>query len=441
MNILSLNTEAQGGGASRIAFSLFEYYLQTGHASSMYTGIRDHDDPKIEVVNNDRRRNFSYQLFDWLLRYSLRQGIPLFPRIFRMLKDYSEPLRMLSIRSGREDFCFPATRDLPHGCTVVPDLIHAHNLFGNFFDLRQLPRISSALPVVWTLHDMWAFTGHCSYSKGCNRWKQVCGECPDLTLPPSIVADATRSNLRAKSAIYNNSKFYIATPSQWLMNLTKESILAPAIIDSRVIHNGVEQDVFCPGDRSLVREQLNIPASTITLLYAASGAQSNPYKDYETIKAAFPIIIEENPGKDFLFLCVGERNPIPDKSGLPIRVLPWVSSRAELAKYYQAADLFLHAANMENFPTTILEALSCGLPCVATDVGGISEQVVSGFNGYLINPNNPEAMAEGVQRALNCPQGIAKMSTDAASAAKGLYSRERMGNDYLNWFEEILEAA
>ena len=441
MNILTINTEAQGGGASRIAFSLFEHYLQEGHTSSMYTGIRDHDDPKIEVVNNDQRRNFSYQLFDWLLRFSLRKRIPIVPRVFSILKAYSEPMRMFFIRSGREDFCFPATRDLPHSCSIDPDLIHAHNLFGNFFDLRQLPRISNALPVIWTLHDMWAFTGHCSYAKGCNRWQQGCGKCPDLTLPPSIAADATSDNLKAKAAIYGNSKIYIATPSKWLMNLANESILAPAIKESRVIHNGVEQDVFRPGDRDVVREQLNIPASTITLLYAASGAQSNPYKDYETIKAAFPIIIERNPGKEFLFLCVGERNPVPDKSGLPIRVLPWVSNRADLAKYYQAADLFLHAANMENFPTTILEALSCGLPCVATDVGGISEQVESGVNGCLVKPNDPEEMAEGVQRVLNCPQGIAQMSRDAAGSARGLYSRERMGNDYLNWFAEILEAA
>lgn len=441
MNILTINPEVTGGGANQIAHSLFSYYREQGHKSVFNTAILDSQDTDIRLLENHNYRNSMYQLAEWLMRLFLKQKIPVLPRLACLLKIWSEPLRAFGNLLGHEDFHCPGTKHLFGNGNFAPDVIHAHNLFGEFFDLRQLPALSSKLPFVWTLHDMWAFTGHCSYANACDRWTSGCGSCPDLSLPPAISRDGTAYNIKRKKSIYQSSSLYIATPSKWLMDLVQNSILAEGMTECRLIHNGVDQTLFKPGDRFTARQYLNIPNDVVTLLYAASGAQSNPYKDYETIKAAFPIIIERNPGKEFLFLCVGERNPVPDKSGLPIRVLPWVSNRADLAKYYQAADLFLHAANMENFPTTILEALSCGLPCVATDVGGISEQVVSGVNGCLVKPNDPEEMAEGVQRVLNCPQGIAQMSRDAAGAARGLYSRERMGNDYLNWFAEILEAA
>jgi len=288
---------------------------------------------------------------------------------------------------------------------------------------------------------MWAFTGHCSYSKNCYRWEEGCGHCPDLSLPPSILNDSTAANLSLKRSIYKKSNLYIATPSQWLMDLAQKSILTDGIKEARVIQNGVEQDIFKPGDKAAAREKLGIPKKAITLLYAASGAQSNPYKDYSTLKAAFPKIIANNPNQEFLFLCVGEREPVPDTSGLPIRVLPWITDRNQLALYYHAADLFLHAANMENFPTTILEALSCGVPCVATNVGGIAEQIVDGSNGFLVKPRNPVEMADGVQRALEAPQGLKKLSEEAFDSAVDVYSRERMGRDYIKWFEELLDAA
>ena len=167
----------QGGGANRIAFSLFEYYREAGHQSQFRSAIRDYDDPGVDVLNSDSFRNPLFKLADRLLRLSLQKKISALPKFLCKLKEFSEPLRMIRKINGNEDFHFPGTRRLPRASRSAPDLIHAHNLFGNFFDLRELPRISAELPLVWTLHDMWAFTGHCSYSKDCFRWEHGCGDC------------------------------------------------------------------------------------------------------------------------------------------------------------------------------------------------------------------------------------------------------------------------
>jgi len=340
-----------------------------------------------------------------------------------------------------EDFYQPATKHIPDGLDLSPNVIHAHNLFGNFFDLRELPRISKSLPVIITLHDMWMFTGHCSYAKNCEKWQTGCGECPDLTLPPAILKDASRANHSRKHQIYQSSKLHIATPSRWLLDLAKQSILAEGMEEGRVVNNGIDQNVFKPGNKAKCRSELDIPQDTTVLLYAANGAQTNPYKDYSTLRNAFPRIVASNPERKLLLLCVGERHPVPDTSGLPIRNLPWVNSRRELAKYYQAADLFLHAANMENFPNTIIEALSCGLPCIATAVGGIPEQIKEGRNGFLVKPQDPQAMAHQIQEILDKSERLPEMAEFAHRESKGQYSLERMGQDYLDWFEELLDAA
>ena len=441
MKILTLNPEATGGGANQIAVSLFKYYRTAGHQSNFLTAIQDLDDPGVTALENDENRNLLFKICQRLLQTCLNRKIPVVPKPLAHLLSLCEPVRNFRIRQGMEDFYQPATKHLPNGLTPIPNIIHGHNLFGNFFDLRELPRISKSLPIIITLHDMWMFTGHCSYSKNCDKWRTGCGHCPDLTLPPAILKDATAKNHSRKHHIYQSSKLHIATPSQWLLDLSKQSILADGMIEGRVINNGVDQNVFKPGNKAKSRSELNIPQDTTALLYAASGAQSNPYKDYTTLREAFPRIVSANPKRKMLFLCVGERHPQPDTSGLPIRNLPWVSSRRKLAKFYQAADLFLHAAHEENFPTTIIEALSCGLPCIATAVGGIPEQIEEGRNGFLVKPRDSKAMAHQIQEILDKPERLPEMAEFAHRESKGYYSLERMGQDYLAWFEELLDAA
>src|SRR5439155_11546406 len=119
-----------------------------------------------------------------------------------------------------------------------PDLVHCHNLHAKYFDLRVLPWLSRQVPVVLTLHDAWMLSGLCCHSFDCERWRTGCGQCPHLTLYPTIypgIPDATHLNWKRKRKIYRRSRLYVATPSRWLMQKVKQSILAPAVIEARVI--------------------------------------------------------------------------------------------------------------------------------------------------------------------------------------------------------------
>jgi glycosyltransferase involved in cell wall biosynthesis len=441
VNILSLNTEAFGGGASRIALSLLNFYNAAGHPSKLYNAIHDVPGQQIQKLRNDQSRNVFQRILHMGMKASLDKGIPLLPKIFQQLMCLAEPIRHLHIRQGHDDFWQPATSRIPGGIDPPPVIIHAHNLFGGFFDLRQLPRISGWLPFVWTLHDMWAFTGHCSHPLDCRRWLESCGKCPYPSLPPAVTKDGTAFNLAQKRAVYEKSRVYLATPSQWLMDRAQSSVLAPGVVSARVIPNGVDQSSYKPASKSAAREALGIPQGASVLLFVAAGNRSNPWKDYDTLDGAAQILARRlHPGK-LVLMVPGADHPSVNLLGVEVKPVPWTDDPASLATYYQAADLYLHAAHAENFPNVILEALSCGLPVVGTDVGGIPEQIQDGVNGFVVPKSDPQAMADRAIELLSDKSKLNLFSESAASSARGKYSLERMGNEYLDWFHELLEAA
>ena len=322
-----------------------------------------------------------------------------------------------------------------------PQVIHAHNLFGGFFDIRQLPRISMQLPFVMTLHDMWAFTGHCSHPLDCTRWQDACGECPYLGLPPSLEKDGTAFNLATKKRVYSLSSLHVATPSQWLMDKARSSVLAPGMQSSKVIPNGVDQDAFQPGSKQEARESLGLPQDASVLLFVAAGDRTNPWKDYDTLETAAQILASKLPSRKLLLLVPGASAGTDALEGVATHPVSWTDDKSVLAKYYQAADIYLHAAHAENFPNVILEALSCGLPVIGTNTGGIPEQIQDGHTGFIVPQSDPQAMAEKAHALLAKPGRLSNFSLAAAASAKGTYSLSRMGSDYLDWFQELLEAA
>src|SRR5206468_11861629 len=141
-------------------------------------------------------------------------------------------------------------------------------------------------PLVITMHDAWLLSGHCAHSFACERWQTGCGECPDLTIPPAIARDATAFNWKRKRDLYARSRFYVAAPSRWLIDKLARSILAPAVIESRVVPNGIDLEVFRPGDRATTRAKLDLPQDADVLLFTALSIRENVWKDYQTLRAA-----------------------------------------------------------------------------------------------------------------------------------------------------------
>jgi len=441
LRILQVSTVDIAGGAEKVAWNLFQSYRQQGHRSWLVVGYKHSNDPDVLQIPNDETRNCWARL--WLSASGLLR--PLIGKVLgagclsRFIIWIGQPSRYAKQLKGWEDFDFPGTWRLLELTSEVPDIVHCHNLHGGYFDLRALPWLSHQVPVVLTLHDAWLLGGHCAHSFDCERWKTGCGECPNLAIYPAVKRDATAYNWRRKRDIYAKSRLYVVTPCHWLMQKVEQSILAPAMVKGRVIPNGVNLSIFQPSDKETARAALGLPQDADILLFVGHGTRSNQWKDYATMEFALSKVAAQNKGRKLLFLCLGEERPEERFGMARIRFIGYQKDPKKVAQFYQAADIYLHAAKAETFPNTVLEALACGTPVVATAVGGIPEQVEDGVTGFLVPPGDAEMMAYRIEQLLSDDELRRELGAQAAKVARSRFSLERQVNEYLGWYKEILE--
>jgi glycosyltransferase involved in cell wall biosynthesis len=359
------------------------------------------------------------------------------------------PLKILDELRGIENFDFPGTRRLLDVTPEAPDVVHLHNLHGGYFDLRELPRLSRSVPLVVTLHDQWMLTGHCAHSIDCERWRQGCGTCPYLDVDPAVRRDATDRNWLRKKQIYRNSSLYIAAPSGWLLERAQSSILSEAIIDARLIPNGIDLSVFHPAEQSTARRRTGIPARGRVLLFSGYAPSRSAYKDLATLHTAAEILDRHVGNTQVTLVVLGEtgRSHRVGRS-VVIRFAGFEPDERRVAAYYQAADVYVHAARAENHSLSIMEALACGLPVVATNVGGIPEQVkdlhgpgtgANAATGILTPPGHAEELAAAITLLLKNPTLLRTLSSNAARDARQRFDQEAQVDAYLAWYEEMIE--
>jgi len=441
LKILQVDTQDTAGGAAKVAWNLFHAYRDNGHQSFLAVGWKRSDDPNVLVIPNAAHR--SYRARARLALNGLLQ--PLvgkvrgMGRLQSLLRWVGEPGRWSERERGLEDFSFPGTWRLLDLTPKRPDIVHCHNLHGDYFDLRALPWLTHEVPVILTLHDAWLLGGHCAHSLTCERWRHGCGHCPNLSIYPSIRRDASAFNWKRKQAIYARSRFYLAAPSRWLMDKVRQSMLMAGAVDCRVIPNGVDLDIFHPIDKSTVRATLGIAENTIVLVSAAANIRRNPWKDYETMRSAFAQIAASSESPHVLLIALGEDAPPEHVGRGEIRFLPYQEDARVVASYYQAADVYVHAARAENHSLTICEAMACGTPVVATRTGGIPEQVQNGVTGLLTPPGDPEAMAASIRAILQEDSLRRELGENAARFASERFDVRRQVDEYLSWYREIHE--
>jgi glycosyltransferase involved in cell wall biosynthesis len=444
-----VSTSDVGGGAEKVAHDLYTAYRRRGLTAWLAVGHKFSDSPDILKIGGAAGHNHWARLWT---RVSDRLA-PLEDRsirgkrLRRRMQLLGQPGRLLRTYLGQEDFDFPATWELLKLVPNPPDIVHAHNLHGGYFDLRALPSLSHCVPLVSTLHDEWTMSGHCAYTLGCERWRTGCGSCPDLSIYPSIRRDSTAFNWQRKREIYAQSRLYVATPSRWLMDRVQASMLLGGVAETRVIPNGVNLSVFRPIDRHSVRTELGLPLDVRILLFAAVGLRNNPFKDYRTLRAAVVLVAERMGGQPLLFVALGDKAPPEHVGQTEIRFVPFQRDPTAVARYYQAADLYVHAARADTFPNTVLEALACGTPVVATAVGGIPEQIESFQSGHgpdsatgiLTPPADAETMAAAIVTLLEDDELRSKLSANAAADARRRFNLERQVSDYLAWYGEVIK--
>ena len=245
--VLQFCTYDGGGGAERVANTVHRGLLSRGIESRLL--VRRQMTDTLNVVEADAYAMTSAgaPLFRFIDRKITSVDFPGRWRVQNWLRSVAYPRRLINRWNGIEDFEYPYTAGAAR--SFAADVVHLHNLHGNYVDLRALAQLSLTIPVIWTLHDAWALTGHCAYFIDCDRWTTGCGHCPDLDRAPAIAKDATARNAIVKRAAYAASRLAIATPSEWLMD--RAARVLPSHIQRKVIPYGVNTAYFSAGDRAV----------------------------------------------------------------------------------------------------------------------------------------------------------------------------------------------
>jgi glycosyltransferase involved in cell wall biosynthesis len=214
-------------------------------------------------------------------------------------------------------------------------------------------------------------------------------------------------------------------------------MLAPAVAEARVLPNGVDLSVFHPADQLTARAALGLPLQAEIVLAAGVELRNNPWKDFETLRVAVAGVAAELEGRRVLLVALGHEAPSERLGDAEIRFIPFQSRPETVARYYQAADVYVHATRADTFPNSVLEALACGVPVVASAVGGIPEQLDEGRTGFLVPPGDASALTMRVAQVLEQPCLQREMSALAAATARRRFDLERQVDAYLEWYREL----
>ncbi|MDQ1599068.1 MAG: hypothetical protein QOD68_542 [Actinomycetota bacterium] len=441
--VVQINTSDTGGGAERIALVLHAAYRAAGWSARLLVGHRSTTLPGVEAIPGDAARAAPARA---AVAAARRLG-PHAAHLAQAVSAAAQPIRSSQRLLGLEDFHSPGTVAATRAAADA-DLVHAHNLHGGYFDLRQLGALTDAAPLLLTLHDAWMLSGHCGHSMGCQRWRTGCGQCPDLSIYPAVRRDATALNFRRKSGIYRRTRgFRVATPSRWLLDEVLDSMLAEHVVESRVVHNGVDTETFGVRDAAAARHRLGLPLDARVVLAVGSGLRANPFKDFPVLDAALRRLAQQPGTPPTVALLLGDDHPDVAVGPVTMRYVGGTTDVEQVAAYYNAADVLVHAARADTFPTAVLEALASGVPVIASAVGGIPEQIHSEGatgsgatepTGVLVPPGDPVALATALADLLADDGRRHRLGAAAARDARDRFDAQRQTSVYVDWAEEIV---
>lgn len=394
LRVLLLNhADIQAGGAAVAGFRLHRSLLAAGVDSTLLVGAKASNDPTVVELSHPRLAKRVVRKAGHETGLNGLDGVGAFGR----------PMRALAQGA---------------------DVIHAHALEGGWFSYPGLAGLSRRTPTVLTLHDMWPFTGHCSFSFECDRWRSGCGACPHPEVFPAVKRDSTAIEWRLKDAVWSRSRMTVVSPSRWLADLAAESTLGR--FDVRVIPHGIDTVEFAPRPREVCRRALGIPEDRTALLFTAAslasrsvapstpggGGEPADRKGVELLLAALRAVPVELRARCSLILMGGDGQAMGGAlraDGYDVIDVGYVVSDPLKSFVYSAADLFVFPSRADNAPLVVLESLACGTPVAAFDVGGLNELVRPGRTGTLAPPADVAALAAELAALVGDPGRLAAM--------------------------------
>jgi putative colanic acid biosynthesis glycosyltransferase len=310
---------------------------------------------------------------------------------------------------------------------LKPRLVHLHNIHGYYLNYPILFEYLNQknIPVVWTLHDCWPFTGHCAHfiTFNCYKWKTQCEHCQyHSSYPRSLFYDNSKNSYILKRKYFaSNNNVHLVSVSKWLDNFVSESFLSK--LDRRVIYNGVNINIFKP-------TAINNSDKRFTILGVTNiWSKSKGLDDFICLSS----LLDSNKYKIIL---VGLTAKQLKKMPSSINGVERTSSQEKLAEYYSVADVFVNMTYADTFPTTNLEALACGTPVITYNTGG-SPEAVSEDTGFVVQQGD----LDGVVRAIQTieAKGKAYYSANCRKRAEENFDKDKQYEKYFELYEELLK--
>lgn len=405
MKVLQINGSDSGGGAAIAGYRLHQGLLTQNIDSRLLVGSSH--------TNSDR--------------------VTLIPRQ-RSIENF---ISSITWRLGLNNIDSVNTFDIvKHHFYQEADILNFHNLHGGYFNYLAIPKLTKIKPAVWTLHDMWSFTGHCVYSNNCDRWTSGCGLCPYPDTYPRVQKDNTRWEWKLKNWVYTHSNLIIVTLSKWLTEQVQKSILNRFPIHH--IPNGIDTDAYQPLDQQLCRTLLDIPPQKKVLMFGAQSLNDSR-KGGDLLITALKKLPESLKQETILLTMGNDSTEISNTVGMKTISLGYLTSDRLKSVAYSAADLFVFPTRADNLPLVLQESMSCGTPMVSFAVGGVPDLVRPNVTGYLAQPEDTQDLSKGITQLLEDKNLRQQMSQNCRAIALQEYSLEIQAKRYIHLYHQVLQ--
>ncbi len=404
------------GGAPRSAYRLHQGLQNLGVASQMLVQTKLSDDSSVigpQTLMEKKITNFR-ETFDALpLKfYKQRQKASFWPQ-------------WLPDKMNRKV------------AQISPDIINLHWICKGYLQIETIAKFDK--PLVWSFHDMWAFTGGCNYSQDCDRYTNYCGACPQLQSNRS--SDLSRWVWQRKAKAWKELNLTIVTPSLWLAKCAKASSLFKNL-RIEVIPYGLDTERYKPINQGIARELLNLPQDKQLILFGAMNATSDRRKGFHLLQPALQSLSKFGWHDRTELVVFGSSQPSNQADlGFKSHYFGKLGDDISLALVYAAADVFVAPSIQDNLPNTVMEAIACGTPCVGFNIGGMPDMIEHQQNGYLAKPYEIEDLAQGIAWVLENPERHQKLSRRAREKTEQEFTLELQARRYLSLFTEILKSS
>lgn len=411
MKILIVNTFDIHGGAARAAYRLHKALLANGADSQMLVQSKSSDDYTVLAEVGKFKRKLD----------KIRPMLDSLPVRF-----YKSKTKTPFSHAG-----LPFSGIVEKINKINPDIVHLHWVCGGMMSVGDISRIKA--PIVWSLHDNWAFTGGCHIMWECEKYKNSCGACPRLGSDKEN--DLSRKVFYRKQKIFSQKQdMTIVGLSKWLTECSQNSTLLKS---KRHIHlpNPIDTTVFKPFDKQKARELWNLPQDKKLVLFGAMNATSDPNKGFKELSGALHKL-EKN--EEIEFVVFGSSKPLaaPD-FGFKTHYLGHLNDDVSLVTLYNAVDVMVVPSLQENLSNAIMESLACGTPVVGFDIGGNCDMIEDKTNGYLVKPFDTDDLASGIEWVLNT-SNYDELCKNAREKVMREFDSVVVAKKYIELYKEIL---